>query len=332
MGSDKLKIAVICHDAGAAEILVAYIHAHVDEAQWTLYTPKDSPCERIAKREGLATQENLDLDTYDALFFGTGWQNKIERTFVQKAKRLGIPSFAFLDHWSSYRERFDYPDAHWRDNLPDFVVVSDTKAEEIAKRYALSTVLRVNNHYLQKQLSHLQTEESTVNESLLFLSEPTREVALSTYGDPMHWGFDQYSALEEILRNFDKFQCKGLSIRLHPSEKNHNYNTLLKKFPHIKSQIYPAALYPLEKDLLRSKMIIGFDTMALYTAALSHKPVLSFLPSDTRDFLLPLPPSHQLRSLKNITPKHLQAITLDLPDDGIHFAVIRQKIKEFASC
>ena len=327
-----LKIAVVCHDAGASEILIAYIKEHFEQASWTLYAPYGSPFESIAEREGLRTQSSLDFYGFDALFFGTGWQKKVEREFVKEAKLSGIPSFAFLDHWSSYRERFDYPDEGWRKNLPNYVVVSDEKAEQLAKQFALAEVLRVNNFYLQKQIEHIQHEKVSASKNLLFLSEPTQEVALSTYADENYWGFTQYTALEDILINFNKFECQGLHIRLHPSEEKHQYSKVLKKFPHIKTQIYPANLYPLEKDLLRSKIIIGFDTMALYTAALLHKPVLSFLPSDNREFLIPLPSTNQLKNLRNITKKKLENVNLILHNDGIDFAIIKKKIQEFIEC
>jgi len=325
-----LKIAVVCHDAGASEILVAYIKEYYEEAKWTLYAPYGSPFEKIALREGLETQNFLDFFGFDALFFGTGWQEKIEREFVKEAKLSGIPSFAFLDHWSSYRERFNYPHENWRRNLPNYVVVSDEKAEKLAKSLALAEVLRVSNFYLQNQLAQSKEEEISPSQNLLFLSEPTQEVALNTYNDENYWGFTQYTALEEILENFDKFECNGLHIRLHPSQEKHHYSKVLKKFPQIKSQIYPSSFCPLEKDLLRSKMIIGFDTMALYTAALLGKATLSFLPSKNRDFLLPLPSSHQLRTLSNINANHMRSIEIPLAMDGINFAFIKQKIQEFS--
>jgi len=327
-----VKIAVVCHDAGASEILLSYIKAHINEAEWTLYALKGSPFEKIAVSHGLNTETSLDLEGCNALFFGTGWQERIERPFVKEARRRHIPSFAFLDHWSSYRERFDYPNEQWEENLPDYTVVSDEKAQQTAVLCGLPEVLRVNNYYLQTQIASFKDEEIALTDNLLFLSEPTDQVALNTYKDKNYWGFTQHSALEEILNNFEQFKCKGLHIRLHPSEKQHNYAKILKKFPHIKSQIYSAALYPLEKDLLRSKIVIGFDTMALYTAALLSKPIVSYLPSNNREFLLPLPNSHQLRSLSGLTQKHHHPIKLSLRSDGISFATLIQKIKEFQPC
>ena len=327
-----LKVAVVCHDAGASEILVAYIKEHFALASWTLYAPSGSPFESIANTQGLQTQSYLDFYGFDALFFGTGWQSKVEREFVKEAKLSGIPSFAFLDHWSAYKERFDFPDTHWRRNLPNYIIVSDEKAESLAKESALAEVLRVSNFHLLSQLQKTQDDNIHKSENLLFLSEPTQEVAAQTYGEENYWGFTQYSALEEILHNFDKFQCQGLHIRLHPSEEKHQYAKVLKKFPHIKSQIYPSSFYPLEKDLLRSKMVIGFDTMALYSAALFQKPLISFLPSSNRKFLLPLPSSHQIKSLSQLKEEHLLPLRLVLKGDGINFATIMQKIQEFREC
>lgn len=326
------KIAVISHDAGASEILVAYIKAHQNQAKWFLCALPGSAFEKIAQREGLSTQPDLDLFGFDALFFGTGWKEHPERAYLKEAKQLGIPSFAFLDHWSSYRERFDYPNDQWRKNLPAFVVTSDKKAEKIAKEFALSEVLRVNNFYQENELSNLRNERVAEGNNLLFLSEPTKEVALASHGDANYWGFDQYSALEDILTHFEHFNTQGLSIRLHPSEADNTYKNVLKKFPHIRSEVYPAGFYPLAKDLMRAKMIIGFDTVALYTAALLEKPVISYLPSDNRDFCLPLPPSHQLRALTQIKPQHFKTLGMKLDDDGIQFAQIEQKIEEFFPC
>ncbi len=324
-----MKIAVVSHDAGGSELLTAYIKKHIDDAQWSLFAKKNSPFEDIAHRNGLDTHHELDISGFDALFFTTGWQEKVERVFVQKARQLGIPTFAFLDHWSSYRERFDYPNKAWKKNLPDFTVLSDKKAERIANEYNFPHPLRIDNIYLHNQLTHSHAEEISVTDNLLFLSEPTDAVAEATYGDKNYWGFTQESALVEILKHFKKFNCSGLHIRLHPSEKKHQYNSILKKFPQIKSQIYPADFFPLEKDLLRSKLIIGFDTMALYTAALLGKPVISYLPSTNREFLLPLPGSHQLRNLDNMTPKHLKPLDISLESNGMKFAEIKELIKGF---
>ena len=322
-------IAVTAHDAGASELLCAYIKAHPKGVHWKLFAKNNSPFFSIASRENLHVDslDALDFCTIDALFIGTGWQVDETINTIHKAKQHIIPTFAFLDHWSNYKKRFGYPDKMWRENLSDFMMVSDDRAFNLAKKLHFDKVIQIKNYYLAAQLDNLPLVENS--EQLLFLSEPTQEVALKHYGNKHYWGFTQYSALENILDCFDFFTCSSLSIRLHPSETKHHYYSVLKKYPYIKYEIHDASFIPLQNDLLRAKFIVGLDTMALYSAALMHKPLISYLPSQNRDFLLPLPSSHQLRKLDNLTPLHLEPLRMQLSHKETPFEAIVQYIKDF---
>lgn len=323
MGADIVKIAVVSHDAGASELLCALIAHHSTEAVWHIFAAEGSPMALICERHHLSFtpigDAALQLETLqpDLLLFGTGWQEKIERPYVTYCKNHHIPTVAFLDHWSSYRERFGFPDEQWRENCGNFTAVHDKKALALATSLELPHPLPLRNLYLMQLIENAKAKTVTPNHNLLFLSEPTDEVALRTFGDKHHWGFTQYSALEDILTNFDRFGCEGLTIRLHPSETSAGYKKILKQFPHIRSQINDARTFDLTDQLLSAKRIIGFDTMALYTAALMGKNVISYLPSKTREFFLPFPSSHQLRSLHTIPPP----VTVHLDDFGMDFAL-----------
>ena len=324
-----MTIAAIAYDAGASELICAYIKAHQKSATWQIYAKKEEPFFSIATREKLQIRplETFTFKGIDALFIGTGWKVGEILHHIREAKKCHIPTFAFLDHWSNYKKRFGYPDERWRENLPDFIVVSDDRAFDLAKKLDFDNIIQIKNYYLSKQIDNLPLVES--NKQLLFLSEPTQEVALKHYGNKGYWGFSQYSALEDILEHFDFFTCRGLSIRLHPSEKKHHYHKVLKKFPHIKYEIHDALLIPIERDLLRAKFIVGLDTMALYSAALMHKPLISYLPSNNREFLLPLPSSHQLRNLDHLNPSHLKPLDMLLSHKERPFEDIVRCIKDF---
>jgi hypothetical protein len=323
----EIIIAVVSHDAGSSEILCALIREYYDLSSWHIFTLPQSPMGRLCERYNLRftpigePEQQLRAIQPDLLLFGTGWQEKIERPYVHFCKEHSIPTVAFLDHWSNYRERFGFPDVGWEENLGNFTAVADQKALSLAEAFNLPHPVGFKNFYLRDTINQACQKELHPNNNLLFLSEPTDAVALRTYGDKNYWGFTQYSALEDILKNFDRFECSGLTIRLHPSDKGSGYKKILKAYPHIRVQINDAAVCELTDQLLCAKMIIGFDTMALYIAALLGRPVLSYLPSKNREFLLPLPSERQVCSLSKIDSNLLTASPLSSDDFGMDFAL-----------
>lgn len=327
-----MTLVVVGHDAGGAELMCAFVKEHLDRASWHMFCPASSPMAAIAKKQGLQTTEPFDIDGYlsalsfDALLFGTGWQEQYERPFVQYAKAHAISTVAFLDHWTKYRERFGFPEDGWEANLPDITAAHDEKALHLARELYLPRPIPLPNYYLKRVAQ--EAKEQPIQSTLLFFGEPTDRVAEAHYGDENYWGFTQYSALQDILENFEIFGCDSLSVRLHPSEKSGGYKKVLKRFPHIRSHINDANAFGLSEQIMQSKVIIGFDTMALYVAAHLNKPVISYLPSRTRDFMLPLPASHRLRDLSALKPLHLQPLMLYEKDFGMDFASFAQLIED----
>lgn len=322
-----MTIAVVSHDAGSSELLCSLIAKHRHDVIWQIFAHPKSPMAIICERNTLpfisisdATQQ-LETLKPDALFFGTGWQEKVERPYVTYCKKHAIPTVAFLDHWSSYRERFGYPYEEWGKNCGNFTAVHDEKAFELATVLKLPRPIALPNLYLKKLVEDAKEKKITPTQNLLFLSEPTDAVAKQMHGDENYWGFTQYTALEDILKHFERFECAGLTIRLHPSETSSGFKKILKKYPHIRVQINDARTFDLTHQLLSAKIILGFDTMALHTAALMGKSVISYLPSKNRDFLLPLPSQIQLRTLNSLKAKQLMTPQLSLDNFGMDFAL-----------
>lgn len=327
-----MTLAVIAHDAGCSELLCALISHHPDNVRWHIFALPQSPMAIICERNDLVFTPigdailQLQALNPDALLFGTGWQERVERPYVSYCKEHNIPTIAFLDHWSSYRERFGYPDKNWEENCGDFTAVYDEKALKLAFDFSLPQPIAMPNLYLKKLVDDAKTKTIPPTQTLLFLSEPTDAVAKSTYGDENYWGFTQYTALEDILKNFDKFGCTGLTIRLHPSEKSSGFKKILKKYSHVRVQINDAKTFSLTDQLLSAKVILGFDTMALYTAALMGKNVISYLPSYNREFLLPLPAHQQLRTLNGLKASALFPIPISLDNFGMDFALFLETL------
>jgi len=328
-----MNIAVVSHDAGVSELLCALIVEHKKEVSWYIFAKPFSPMATICERNNLTyvpindPQEQIRSINPDMLFFGTGWQDRVEDSYVHYCKVNGIPTVAFLDHWSSHLERFGYPEPGWEKNLGDFTAVHDEKALQQAIDLQLPNPVALPNYYLKNLLNSAKKCMVTPTNDLLFLSEPTDAAAFKLFKDSNYWGFTQYTAFNEILKNFKKFDCQELQIRLHPSEESsEKFEEILLNYPEIKFKIYNAKTKDLTHQLLSAKMIIGFDTMALYIAALLGKAIVSFLPSKSREFFLPLPKEWQLRTLTEMKPFHLRPIQIDIDDFGMDFALFIKTI------
>lgn len=321
------KIALFAHDAGGAEILLALLKASLHVNIFCIFCLADSPCYTLVKAKNLEkhwceiapTKEDIEakLSLFDPkiVLYGTGWQNHLEYHFLDYAKAHKLPSLAFLDHWTHYRERFGFPEINWTNNLPSFIVAHDKTSVEKAKALGLPNIIAIKNYALLAQLKDAQKVFENIQESdtLLFLSEPTAKVAERSFGDAYFWGFTEKEVFKNILTCKEKFDCQKIIIRLHPSDKPETYQAI--------DNTVAFSKVTLLEDITRAKIIIGIDTVALYTAYLLGKRVISYIPSDKRECCVPLPKTNQLKSFENFTLPQLETIKDNPEDFGMDFAL-----------
>ena len=324
-------IALFAHDAGGAEILLELLKASLNVGEFRIFSLVDSPCYTLIKTKKLEyfwSEITFDKNDIEAklsqfqpsiILYGTGWQNHLEYHFLSYAKTHHISSIAFLNHWTNYRERFGYPEKNWEDNLPSFIAAHDQTSYDKASAFGLPNVIAIKNYALLSQLKEAQNVLSKIQEknTLLFLSEPTAKVATRAFEDAYGWGFTEKEVFRDILAHKALFECDTILIRLHPSDTPETYQT-----------IDPSATFShatLLEDIAQAKVIIGIDTVALYTAYLLGKKVLSYIPSTKRECLVPLPKENQLTSFEHFNLSSLKQMN-DKPDNfGMDFALFVEK-------
>ena len=324
------KIAVFAHDAGGSELLLELLNSSLHVGEFKVFCTVDSPCKKLLKSKKLIDYqeiikpnrefvfEKLNLFKPNLILYSTGWQNHFEYFFLEYAKKRAIPSIAFLDNWTNFRERFSYPNKNWKKNLPDFIATHDETSQSLANNFGFSNVVTIKNYALQKQLKEYNNINTKEENILLFLSEPTAKVAKRTYGDANYWGFDESTVFKTILKSQKKLTCKKVVIRLHPSDEADVYKKIEPSITISSSSLV--------EDISRAKVIIGLDTSVLYLAFLLGKKVISFLPSKKRDFHIPVPKKNQIRDLENID---ISSIETRLPKNdnfGIEFALFVKNI------
>lgn len=321
------KIAIFSHDAGASEILLELCRANIEMYEFRIFCLLDFPCYTLVKAKQLeaymvniADEENdifKKLLTFNpsVILYGTGWQNHLEYIFLKYAREHILPSVAFLDHWSNYRERFGYPDAKWRENLPDFIATHNKESFELAKNLDLPNVIAIKNYAQKREFLYAKDIFERVKEQdiLLFLSEPTAKVAQKSYGESNFWGFDEVKVFKDILENKTLFNCEKIVIRVHPSDIQDTYRAIDPDISFSDKTLL--------EDIARAKIIIGIDTVALYSAYLLGKKAISYIPSNKRECLVPLPKENKIKGFENFKISNLKTKEVDEELFGIDFAL-----------
>ena len=323
------KIAIFTHDAGGSEILLELLKASLHVGDFKVYSMDDSPCKKLLVAKDLISCYKditpkkeaifLELENFnpDLILYGTSWQNHIEYYFLDYARSKSIPSVAFLDNWTSFRERFGFPDKNWTKNIADFVAVHDEHSRKIAISFGFKNIIDIKNYALEKQLNECRKIDFE-EDITLFLSEPTAKVAKKTYQDSYYWGFDEKDIYKAVLEHKNSFVCKDIVVRLHPSDK-----------PDVYKQIDPKTVIStntLAQDISRAKVIIGLDSSVLHLAFLLGKKTISYLPSKKRDFHVPLPKENQIRDLDKLNIDTIKTYKNTKVNFGIEFALFVKNI------
>ena len=146
--SDYKKFTIVCHDAGATNLILHYIE-RFNKTDLNVYM--EGPAKNIwantyPKTKFVTSYQNA-IKKSNGLISGTGWSSNLEhnaRKFALNNKKYSI---AILDHWVNYEERF------FRKNqtiLPDEIWVFDKYAFDKAKNIFPKTLIKLKtNLYLR---------------------------------------------------------------------------------------------------------------------------------------------------------------------------------------
>ena len=303
----KKRILVVCHDAGAAEIISAYIKKHT--ANGRFYCLVSGPAKKIFNKKGLSRfmvseargLALLNLRAIAAVLCGTSWDSSVERDYLGKARALGVKSVVYLDHWTNYRQRFGYPKKEWRHNLPDEFWAGDEHALSLAKRCFKDRAVRlVPNAYWREIKSEYRAAQSAIRPAgrdILFISEPALLSQKTLYQSG--YSVSETDMLKKVLDYLSENKAtNNIIIRYHPSEKKDKYRALLARYQ--KSLRFSRQHQRVTEDFACAEIVIGRRSMALALAALCGKKTVSFVPDRKVPFLLPFKEIVRIRDIKQL--------------------------------
>jgi hypothetical protein len=266
----KSPLAMVCHDAGAANIVFAWLRA---EPSSEVRVFARGPAANLWKQNPMQAVSCDSLDQAMAgagtLLSGTGWASDLEHDARRCARQLGVFSIAVLDHWTNYRERFTRAG---ETILPDEFWVTDEDAQRIAcETFPRRTVRLLPNLYVQEQLRRIDAAPTSGAE-LLYLLEPVRN----------DWGRGEAGELQAL----DYFASRrslldlpaGTAIRLrpHPSDAPGKYDDWIARHPEMNIVLDDTA--DLAHAIGRAAWVAGCETFAMTVALLAGRRVICTLP------------------------------------------------------
>ena len=297
-------IAVVCHDAGGAEILSSWVQTCNEPYCLVL----EGPALTIFKRKLGDFQQSSLVDAVercDWVLCGTSWQSNLERKAIALAISAGRHVVAFLDHWANYRERFLEQGVAV---VPSEIWVGDVYAEKIAKEVfpAIPLALKPNPYFeeLRRELNSIGSPTpATDQRKVLYVCEPIREHALAQHGDERYWGYTEEDALRYFLDSLHAIDCtvSAITVRPHPSENQSKYEWA-EHYTSLPVRLGGAK--SLLEELVAADVVVGCESMAMVVGLLANKRVISSIPPGGRGCALP---QNEIESLQELVANHQRA-------------------------
>ncbi|SVC32678.1 uncharacterized protein METZ01_LOCUS285532, partial [marine metagenome] len=278
-------LAVVCHDAGAANLIVAWLKDYKSEVKVYMEGPAKIIWERNFPDNKLLPINRV-MDDSNTLLSGTGWGNLEYEARIQ-AKKRNIKNIAVIDHWTDYKGRFIRNE---KELLPDLIFVSDKYAYKKAKiTFASILVIQLPNNYLQQEANLVASarvsECQTPIENILIIAEPFREKI------PGNDSTLEFISLEFLMSNLNKLNLSknlvNITLRLHPSEPLDKYNFLQNKYKSLVTEFKIARNRELYEDIAWADLVVGVSSFALVISLTAEVPIMSILPPGINHCVLP---------------------------------------------
>ncbi len=289
-------LVVVCHDAGAANLIFSWLHHWLEPAQdhkldWRFVL--DGPARQIWLAKPTSQGQLFsDLPTAlagaHALLSGTGWASHLEHQARVHARSMGVPSIAVIDHWVNYQARFIREGVT---ALPDQIWVADPYAAAVARAcFPAIDVLTYPNHYLTRLAQEI-TPLSQAGDNLLYVLEPLRQ----DWGRGIAGEFQALDFFISKLNHLTDHLPHTIRLRPHPSDPTGKYDAWIAN--HASHSVQLDQSDSLAQAISQAKWVVGAETFAMVVALAAGRKVYSSLPPWTDRCRLPFKDIVHLRDV-----------------------------------
>ncbi len=268
-------------DPGGAKPILSYALLNSELNEMLLLSDRkysffqDFPLTIIAYRNE-SIRDIIENFRPDFVFTGTSYTSQIEIKFIKTAKEVGINTFSFVDHYTSFLERFRL---NGKLEFPDNICVIDKLAENIAIEKGLANRTIITGNYYHEYLKKWKPAISK-KKFLQNIGINANEKKICVYGpDPLS------NKPKEKSTDFDEIDAtRVLSKVAYQLRETHLFilnphpNQDVKKIINECGDHLILILKPLDVNSLIffADVVIGFFSNFLIEANVLQKPVLRF--------------------------------------------------------
>jgi hypothetical protein len=274
-------LAVVCHDAGAANIIYSWIESCVQVSPGLASSIRIYCCgpakylidNFVINQVERCSSLEVAMENAQTLLAGTGWATSLELQALDHAKKLGIRAISVIDHWINYSDRFHIDE--WQID-PVEIWVTDKYAKNIAeKTFPEAKIEQMPNLYFSRTIARINALSHSNSSTLkvLYVLEPIRKSWAKGRED------GEFDALEYFFSHMDELfhrPVEEVRLRPHPSDPPGKYDRWLVR--HGAFRITLDVRSELENSIAWADVVVGCQTMAMAVALESGKRVICSMP------------------------------------------------------
>ena len=267
-------LAVVAHDAGAANLMLPWLDAKPG-ARVFMQGPAAQLWHRRFPSRTLCSTLPQTIENAQLVVTGTGWASTLEHDARVLSSRQGRRCAAVLDHWVNYPMRFEragltqWPDEFW---------VTDKEARAIAEQnFPPERVHLFDNLYIAEQV--LAIGPAPDQGDVLYVLEPLRYHSEHYILGGSAEEAGEFQALDYFMRHREVIgldTATPVRLRPHPSDPAGKYDAWLRSSKGVGAQL--DAHIDLTKAMQPASWVVGAQTMAMVVALSSGRKVASSLP------------------------------------------------------
>lgn len=272
---------IVCRDMGAASII-----SENENKRNCKYFLKN-PAKKFFENKGIIS-ENLNtleqnIKKSKIVVTGTSWPLDIEYKAIKLAKKYNKKIITYLDHWVNYEERFN----NKKEMFPEIIITTDREAFKLAKKkFPFSKILQKKNLYLEilkKKYKLIRKEKKYI----LYIDNHLVDIRKNIINNKKYFNHDEKSIFENFVSKIKSHNIKSKQIlfRTHPKKKIRESLMVVKKY---KSICKISKNNDLIRDIAKSEIVVGWNSMAMYIAHRLGKKVMHILPKGFKDNNLPI--------------------------------------------